>query len=263
MKKYEIADVPGIGDVLLNEDYLFGYKEIIKPEKEVVFYGDEHSDFYGYAAINRERGFKSRLPLLSTTGGWIISSYAGQAALATAFNFGMIGGIAYYSAEIAKMFGRGRAKRRIRKKSENKEIVREKIDLSFIDKILDDSRFMEKVHAYDKMKSDRKEMQKGKKSWFERNFYLDEGEEMKNYRITEIAPIYNNLEDACISKASEGGDNARIYGCIAKKYSKVKEKVEAKSRISNEVDEVLFSALSYYFRKRKKESIGKDDTAPE
>lgn len=241
MKKYEVVNIPGLGERILNDGFFFGYKELVRSGKDIVYYDEprEDGEIKIEDTINKRTFFRA--------GSMSARSIMYGAGLDYGFGPGIIGtspivdlGLgsvmlpylgargAYYAAEIWRGYGRRKAKKFVSRKIEDEEFELEDIDLSFLDDIVRKSHLEQKIEDYWIAREDRRESFSTENK-IRKHIHFYEDDTMMNLRKDEIYPIIKELEDACFS-VNQSDDNYRVYQGIGKQYKKVRKKLNNQTK---------------------------------
>ncbi len=228
MKKYEIADAPGLGHKLLGLGWAFGYKELLLPDKEIVYYSDMEKNVRDMGSIDLSEEESDYAGGLGMGAALTVGVFAASGTVTTLPIFG-----GYLLGKYVRSFGRMRADDKIQEKLTKNGYEEKSIDYAPLKKIVNERGLHSKKQNYHDLVYERREEQERKKSWKERNFYMPESDEIRDYRINEIAPILGELEDACIDLSTKG-ENPAFFTALSKEYAHVKKKLQSKSRDVNE-----------------------------
>ncbi len=244
MKKYEIVDIPGLGDTLICENWFFGFKEVVNPDKEILYYthlGDTDGE-----DIRRNRGPKNKLraAFYGTLYGGIFYfpvSAAGDIAAASVMGTMGLVGAAYLGEELFKYAGRYKAISKIKDKIEKGEFKTVDMDFSSLDKIIEDGELLEKYTEYKRMFEKRQDKITYKevdgmidwtkrKPWWENMLESVENDEIMEYRRLQIAPIFESLENECKRKMADDMEHSNIFKEMSKDYGKIKKELMSKRK---------------------------------
>lgn len=228
-KRFEFVEVPYIGIVpATDEDFGFGFRELLQPDSEVVFYSGSREekalDRIESSIYSRKEKIRTRWPIF-----WSFATFPL--------------GTPYFAAKAWRHEGRKRAYNRAMEYiEENGFSCVEEIDLGAFYNTGKEEGLEEKLDKYGKMGDSRKgSLGGGVKGFFEKKLSKHEDEGMKDYRLNAIYPIFRSLEEKARKKWEKAGEEP--YRHIFETYRKFNKWAGSEDRLRGDI---------FSFRGRKK-----------
>lgn len=221
MRKLEFVEIPYVGIELRDQGLKFGFKELLRPDSEIVFYSTSMKEDSIKDYIGNEKMWNSILTSYDAFGcGYfgILSSFNPITAAPAA---------AFFGAMTWREAGKRRSFNNALGKLGEKSIVHVESDCLL--EIGVSEKLQEKIQEYYDLAQEREDsFGDGAKGWFKRNFSMYESDAMMDHRLNEIYPVFEKLEKKSLEKWNETGKKEFYY--ISEGYGRVNERLSFRGR---------------------------------
>ncbi|MBI5355761.1 MAG: hypothetical protein HZB68_04880 [Candidatus Aenigmarchaeota archaeon] len=221
MRKLEFVEIPYVGVEFRGQGLKFGFKELIKPDSEIIFYSTSLKE----DAVKEYIGNEKTLNTIMTSYDAFCGGYFG---ILSSFNpITAAPAAAFFGALTWREAGKRRSFNNALRKLSPESIV--DVDSSSLLEIGVSEKLEEKIQKYYDLAQEREDsFGSGAKGWFKRNFSKYESDEMMNYRLDEIYPVFEKLEKNSRDKWNETGKKEFYY--ISEGYGRVNERLSFRGR---------------------------------
>lgn len=221
MRKLEFVEIPYVGIELREQGMKFGFKELLKPDSEIVFYSTSMKEDSVKEYIGNEKMWNSVLASYDAFwGGYfgILSSFNPITAAPAA---------AFFGAMTWREAGKRRSFNSALRKLSPDSIV--DVDSESLLEIGVSEKLDDKIQEYYDLAQKREDsFGSGVNGWLKRNFSKYESDEMMDFRLNELCPVFEKLEKKALENWNGTGKKEFYY--IYEGYGHVNERLSFRGR---------------------------------